>query len=289
MSKPTRPTRPACTALTKRDGENAVLATGAKAIILRTSWVYAPYGKNFVRTMLNAAQRMPRLRVVADQRGTPTAAPDLARVLLDIQGKISAGGWDDTYRGIFHATGAGETTWHGFALAIFEQAARVGPSRTADRRHQHRRLANACAQAGRRATKPPRSATTRPCNPPSPPPPPPPPAHRPQGRHRSHHSTTSPPHTPLATVATSPAAPPRPPPPRARARQAAAAPRPGANRTTAPHPRAATRANARSGSRLFFFFFFDSSSQTVRGIGYMIEAPDKVAEKPAEQPVERQV
>jgi dTDP-4-dehydrorhamnose reductase len=109
---------------TKRDGENAVLATGCKAIILRTAWVYAPYGKNFVRTMLNAAQRMPTLRVVADQRGTPSAAPDLARVLLDIAGRISEGGWNDIYHGIFHATGSGETTWYGFAQAIFEQAAK---------------------------------------------------------------------------------------------------------------------------------------------------------------------
>jgi dTDP-4-dehydrorhamnose reductase len=111
---------------TKRDGEEAVLATGAKAIILRTSWVYAPYGKNFVRTMLNAAQRMPTLRVVADQRGTPTAALDLACAVLDIVKKLSAGGWNGSYRGIFHATSAGETTWHGFALAIFEQTAKFG-------------------------------------------------------------------------------------------------------------------------------------------------------------------
>ena len=123
----TDPTNPTTVyGLTKRDGENAMLATGCKVVILRTSWVYAPYGKNFVRTMLNAAQKMPVLRVVADQRGTPTAAPDLARALLDIARKISDDGWNDTYRGIFHATNAGETTWHGFAVAIFEQVAELG-------------------------------------------------------------------------------------------------------------------------------------------------------------------
>jgi dTDP-4-dehydrorhamnose reductase len=111
---------------TKRDGEEAILATGAKAIILRTAWVYAAHGKNFARTMLGAAQRMPKLRVVADQRGTPTAAPDLARAILDIASRLQETGWREDYRGIYHATGAGETTWHGFASAIFEIAAGLG-------------------------------------------------------------------------------------------------------------------------------------------------------------------
>jgi dTDP-4-dehydrorhamnose reductase len=111
---------------TKRDGEDAILATGAKAIILRTAWVYAAHGKNFARTMLNAGRKMPLLKVVADQRGTPTAAPDLAAAILGIVAKLGETGWRDEYRGIYHATGAGETTWHGFATAIFEEAARHG-------------------------------------------------------------------------------------------------------------------------------------------------------------------
>jgi dTDP-4-dehydrorhamnose reductase len=115
-------TNPTCVyGLTKRDGENAVLATGGKAIILRTSWVYAPYGKNFVRTMLNAAKRMPVLRVVADQRGAPTAAPDLAMAILNIALKIRSSGWNDGFLGVFHMTNAGQTTWYDFALAIFEE------------------------------------------------------------------------------------------------------------------------------------------------------------------------
>jgi dTDP-4-dehydrorhamnose reductase len=111
---------------TKLQGEHAVLATGADAIILRTSWVYAATGKNFVRTMLNAGAKLPQLRVVADQIGTPTAAPELARVILDIADTLRRTGWQAEYRGIFHATGAGETSWHGFATAIFAAAAAQG-------------------------------------------------------------------------------------------------------------------------------------------------------------------
>jgi dTDP-4-dehydrorhamnose reductase len=114
---------------TKRDGEVAILATGAQAIILRTAWVYAAHGKNFARTMLNAARKTRTLRVVADQRGTPTAAPDLAAAILDIAVMIQKTGWDESYRGIFHATGSGETTWHGFAGAIFDAAAALGLDR----------------------------------------------------------------------------------------------------------------------------------------------------------------
>ena len=104
---------------TKRDGEIAILATQAKAIILRTAWVYAAHGKNFARTMLNAARKTNALRVVADQQGSPTAAPDLAAAILDIASILHSGGWDPAYRGIYHATGRGETTWFGFAEAIF--------------------------------------------------------------------------------------------------------------------------------------------------------------------------
>jgi dTDP-4-dehydrorhamnose reductase len=113
---------------TKRDGEEAILATGAKTIILRTAWVYAAHGKNFARTMLTAGRKMPVLRVVADQRGTPTAASDLAAAILAIVAKLDETGWVPNYRGIFHATGAGETTWHGFACAIFDAAAKTGYS-----------------------------------------------------------------------------------------------------------------------------------------------------------------
>ncbi len=104
----------------KLAGERSVLDACPDALVLRTSWVYAATGKNFVRTMLTAARKTDRLRVVADQRGTPTNAADLARATL----AIVARGW--TEGGVFHATGGGEATWHEFAVAIFEAAAPCG-------------------------------------------------------------------------------------------------------------------------------------------------------------------
>ena len=109
----------------KRAGEIAVLAACPKALVLRTSWVYAPYGRNFVLTMLGAAQRMPTLRVVADQIGCPTAAPDLAAAILAIVDQLSEG-WREEYGGIYHAAGTGSTSWHGLACAAFAEAARHG-------------------------------------------------------------------------------------------------------------------------------------------------------------------
>jgi dTDP-4-dehydrorhamnose reductase len=100
---------------TKLAGELAVLAALPEAVILRTAWVYATAGKNFVLTMLNAARRMPALRVVADQRGCPTNADDLAAAVL---GVVDAPG----VAGVFHACGGGESTWHGFAEEIFRAA-----------------------------------------------------------------------------------------------------------------------------------------------------------------------
>ena len=122
----------------KLAGEQAVLASGAKAIILRTSWVHAHTGKNFVRTMLAVGKTRDRLTVVADQRGCPTSAADLADAILAIAARVM-NGWEDRFGGVFHAAGTGDTTWHGLALAVFEDAAaqglsipRVDPIATAD-------------------------------------------------------------------------------------------------------------------------------------------------------------
>jgi dTDP-4-dehydrorhamnose reductase len=112
---------------TKRDGEVAVLASGARAVILRTSWVYAPVGRNFVRTMLNAGRVRDVLRVVADQKGCPTTAIDLAAAILAIADRILRDGWQDEFGGIFHAAGTGWTTWHGLACATFAAAAEQAP------------------------------------------------------------------------------------------------------------------------------------------------------------------
>lgn len=110
----------------KLAGEAAVLASNAKAIVLRTAWVYAATGKNFVRTMLTVGKTRPRLTVVGDQHGCPTNAADLGDAILAIVARIDATGWQPAYRGIFHAAGAGATTWAGLAVATFEDAARHG-------------------------------------------------------------------------------------------------------------------------------------------------------------------
>ena len=110
---------------TKLAGEHAVLRAWDRAAVLRTSWVYSPVGKNFVRTMLAAAERGVPLRVVADQRGCPTSAWDLARAVLGVADRMLAG-WRGEYGGVFNAAGTGETTWHGLAGAVFEAAARHG-------------------------------------------------------------------------------------------------------------------------------------------------------------------
>ena len=97
---------------TKLEGERAVLASGCRHVILRTSWVYASTGKNFLLTILRLASAGKPLRIVADQRGAPTTARNLARLTRDI---LQAGGFP---AGIYHATAGGETTWHGFACEI---------------------------------------------------------------------------------------------------------------------------------------------------------------------------
>ena len=110
----------------KLAGEQAVLGACQRAIVLRTSWVYAPAGRNFVRTMLTAGKTRDRLTVVADQKGCPTTAHDLAAAILAIAARIAETGWQDGYAGVFHAAGTGWTTWHWLASAVFEEAARHG-------------------------------------------------------------------------------------------------------------------------------------------------------------------
>jgi dTDP-4-dehydrorhamnose reductase len=122
---------------TKLEGERAVAASGCAHVILRTSWVYGPRGRNFMRTMLEAAKTRRELRVVDDQRGAPTTSLALARATLAIVGAraetaaITEDGIEHaaSLPGIYHATAAGEATWFTFAQAIFEEwAARAGPS-----------------------------------------------------------------------------------------------------------------------------------------------------------------
>lgn len=98
----------------KAKGELLLEQSGAEHLLIRTSWVYAPWGKNFVRTILGAAQKRPSLRVVNDQRGRPSSAEQLAETSLRL---LEAGG-----RGTFHATDAGQCTWFEFARSIVAQA-----------------------------------------------------------------------------------------------------------------------------------------------------------------------
>ncbi|MBN8874233.1 MAG: dTDP-4-dehydrorhamnose reductase [Rhodospirillales bacterium] len=142
----------------KLAGEQAVLGAGAQATILRTSWVYAAQGKNFVRTMLTVGATRDRLTVVADQRGCPTTATDLADAILAIADRIAATGWRPEYGGLFHAAGSGETTWFGLATATFEEAARhgakvpeVAPIATADWPTKARRPADSRLDCGKLA------------------------------------------------------------------------------------------------------------------------------------------
>jgi dTDP-4-dehydrorhamnose reductase len=113
---------------TKLQGEKLVHAALPDAVILRTAWVYATNGKNFVRTMLAASRRTNTLRVVADQRGCPTNADDLADAVLAVAARLTSPSEPTNagLGGIYHAVGAGETTWHGFAEAIFDSASRYG-------------------------------------------------------------------------------------------------------------------------------------------------------------------
>ena len=138
----------------KRDGENAVLASGGLSVVVRTSWVYAATGKNFVLSMLAAARQRPALRVVADQIGCPTAAPDLAQALLAIAQRLR----DDAKPapgGLYHAAGTGSTSWHGLAVEAL-RLARLGtpvePIATADWPTPARRPADSRLDCGKLET-----------------------------------------------------------------------------------------------------------------------------------------
>ncbi len=110
---------------TKLAGERALAAATANHAVLRTAWVYSPFGKNFVRTMLRLAETRDRVGVVADQIGNPTSALDLAAAMLKVTENLLADG-DPELRGLFHATGGGEASWADFAAEIFRRSATHG-------------------------------------------------------------------------------------------------------------------------------------------------------------------
>ena len=117
----------------KLAGEQQVAERCTNSVILRTAWVYSPFGANFLRTMLRLNETRDEVGVVADQRGNPTSALDIADALIVIAARLK----DDAspaLRGVFHMTGSGEGTWADFAEAIFEEAAARGRRLTRVRR-----------------------------------------------------------------------------------------------------------------------------------------------------------
>lgn len=104
----------------KLAGEDAIRAAGGRHLVFRTAWVYAAHGQNFLRTMLRVGAERDVLRVVADQIGTPTPAALIADVTAQILRS------DASASGTWHLTATGETSWYGFAQAIFEGAAARG-------------------------------------------------------------------------------------------------------------------------------------------------------------------
>lgn len=109
---------------TKLAGERAIQNVGGRFLIFRTSWVYAPEGKNFVLTMLRLGRERNRLNVVDDQIGAPTTAAELARATHFVAAGILEDKFGATsdWAGVYHMTCAGSVSWCGFARAIFESA-----------------------------------------------------------------------------------------------------------------------------------------------------------------------
>ena len=107
----------------KLAGEEAVRGAHPDAVIFRTSWVYSPFGANFVKTMLRLGGEREVLRVVDDQHGNPTSAIDIADAILKVApGLVSDGGAG----GVYHLCGSGSTTWCGFARHVFEAGRNQG-------------------------------------------------------------------------------------------------------------------------------------------------------------------
>jgi dTDP-4-dehydrorhamnose reductase len=109
----------------KLAGERAVAAAAVDFAILRTAWVYSPFGKNFLKTMLRLAESRDSLNVVDDQIGNPTSALDIADSALTVAANLLASD-DPALRGIFHTAGTGEGSWADFATEILARSAFFG-------------------------------------------------------------------------------------------------------------------------------------------------------------------
>jgi dTDP-4-dehydrorhamnose reductase len=109
----------------KREGEWRVAEACERHLILRTAWLHSPWGANFVKTMLSLAQRQKLIRVVNDQRGTPTYVPHLAAVVLELAQRAASDS-DKVRWGIYHAASQGGATWFELAREVFSCAAEQG-------------------------------------------------------------------------------------------------------------------------------------------------------------------
>ncbi len=130
------------------EGEAAIRDALERHIIVRTSWIFAAHGMNFVRTMLRLAAERPELRIVRDQKGAPTAARDIAEAIAATVARTMEGNgaW-----GTFHFTGAEPTTWFDFAHAIFDLSGRhprLVPITTAEFRTPAKRPLNSLLDCG---------------------------------------------------------------------------------------------------------------------------------------------
>lgn len=109
----------------KLAGEQAVLNEHRDSVILRTAWVYSPFSANFAKTMLRLAGDCDELGVVADQRGNPTSALDIAAAVIAVLENLRRSD-DPQLRGVFHMTGSGEASWAEFAQTIFAASSAAG-------------------------------------------------------------------------------------------------------------------------------------------------------------------
>ena len=110
----------------KLAGERAVAAATGNHAILRTAWVYSPFGKNFVKTMLRLAETRDEIGVVADQAGCPTSALDIADAIFAVARNLSESPDEAALRGVFHMGAQGEAVWADVAEAIFAERERLG-------------------------------------------------------------------------------------------------------------------------------------------------------------------
>lgn len=112
----------------KLEGERLVARANPRHIILRTAWVYSPFGKNFVKTMLSLAEMRDAVSVVSDQKGNPTSALDIANAIIQVADHLAAVPNFSAFS-VYHLVGTGDTNWSGFARVIFSESAKFdGPT-----------------------------------------------------------------------------------------------------------------------------------------------------------------